>query len=69
MKTRSLLILLFLAASLIPVYFFNRYMQSLVKPRKSLQNLFAYIFIVLAFIFMYTFLLVYCIKWIFPIAK
>jgi len=66
MKLQKLLILLIIAASLIPAYYLNAWLQNLVQPRKSLGQLMLYIVLCFALVFGYTFLLVAVITRIFP---
>lgn len=58
MRTRALLILLFLVAGLIPVYFINRWIQRIVRPRESAGRFFLFLFVNFLLIVVYTVLLV-----------
>lgn len=66
MKWKSLLILLIIVASLIPAYLINKYLQKIIRPGESLGRLFLYLFCGLSLVFIYTFLLVFLIKKLFP---
>lgn len=68
MKARAIFILLIILASLIPVYYINKYFQNILRPRESLSKLFLYLLSVFAFILLYTFLIVFVIKLLFPAA-
>jgi hypothetical protein len=66
MQARSLIILFVIVVSLIPVYMINKSLQQIIRPRDSLSRLFLYLFSGLALVFIYTFLLVFLIKKLFP---
>ena len=66
MKVRSLLILLVLISAVVPVYFLNRWMQRVLRPRDSAARLFLFIFGVFVLIIIYTILIVALIARIFP---
>ncbi|HEX5651967.1 MAG TPA: hypothetical protein VFX58_02770 [Chitinophagaceae bacterium] len=66
MQARSLIILFVILVSLIPVYMINRSLQQIIRPRDSLSRLFLYLFSGFALVFIYTFLLVFLIKKLFP---
>ena len=66
MKLKALAILLIIIVSLIPVYFFNKNLQKIIKPRESLGRLFLYLLLGFVLIFVYTFLVVFIIKKLFP---
>lgn len=68
MKTRSLLILLLLLVSLIPLYFLQKLLQHSLQPRRSLGRLMLYLLTMLALVFGYTFLLVWLAGKLFPLA-
>lgn len=58
MKNRALLMLLFLAVGLIPVYFINRWIQRIIRPRESAGRFFLFLFANFLLIIVYTVLLV-----------
>lgn len=58
MKFRSLLILLILVLALIPVYYFNRWLQRVVQPRQSAPRFFLFLFTNFLLIIVYTVLIV-----------
>ena len=68
MRSRYLLILLIVIASLLPAWFFNRYMQAVIQPRRSFAQLLLYMLVMAAFVAGYTFLVVWVIMQIFPVA-
>ncbi|MCZ2460262.1 MAG: hypothetical protein LC128_11650 [Chitinophagales bacterium] len=65
MKWKAILILFLILISLIPVYWLNKYSQKIIQPQKSLARLLLYLFSGVAFVFLYTFLLVLAIKMMF----
>jgi len=68
MKWQALLILLIIIVSLFPVYLLNKYIQKNLRPRESLGRLILYLVIGFLTVFIYTFLLVYGVKKLFPAA-
>lgn len=66
MKGKAFLILFIILISLFPVYFLNKYFQKVIQPRKSFARLMLYLFSGFALVFVYTFLVVFVIKKIFP---
>ena len=67
MRSRYLLILLIVIVSLLPAWFFNRYMQAVIQPRQSVAQLLLYMLVMAAFVTGYTFLVVWVIMQIFPV--
>jgi hypothetical protein len=57
-KLRSLLILLVIALALIPVYYFNRWLQSVLRPKDSAGRFFLFLFVNFLMIVVYTVLVV-----------
>ena len=55
MRSRYLLILLIVIVSLLPAWFFNRYMQAVIQPRRSFAQLLLYMLVMAAFVAGYTF--------------
>jgi hypothetical protein len=68
MRSRYLLILLIVIVSLLPAWLFNRYMQAVIQPRQSFAQLLLYMLVMAAFVAGYTFLVVWLIMQIFPVA-
>lgn len=66
MRLKALFILFLVLISLVPVYFVNKYLQKITRPKESFGRLFLYFFTGLILAFGYTFLLVLMIKWLFP---
>jgi hypothetical protein len=58
MKLRSLLILLSIALAMIPVYYLNRWLQRVMRPRDSAGRFFLFILANFLLIVVYTVLLV-----------
>ena len=58
MKFRSLLILLIIALALIPVYYFNRWLQRVFRPKDSAGRFFLFLFVNFLMIVVYTVLMV-----------
>ncbi|HEY4111199.1 MAG TPA: hypothetical protein VGM48_19400 [Puia sp.] len=58
MKIRSLLILLIIGLALVPVYFFNRWLQRVIRPREAAGRFFLFIFVNFLLIIVYTILVV-----------
>ena len=68
MRLRAVVIILIIIASLIPVYSFNKYLQKVIRPKESLGRLMGYLLTGLVTIFVYTFLVVFIIRKLFPTA-
>jgi len=66
MRYKAIVILLIILVSLVPAYLLNKYLQKILNPRKSLGRLIIYLLGGLLLVFVYTLLLVFLIKWIFP---
>jgi len=66
MKNPSLLLFFVALLSVIPVYYFNRYLQRKLQPRQSFGRLMLYILSGFILVFAYTFLTVKVILWLFP---
>ena len=58
MKLRGLLILLIIVLALIPVYYFNRWLQRVLRPKDSAGRFFLFLFVNFLMIIVYTVLLV-----------
>ncbi|HYH14125.1 MAG TPA: hypothetical protein VD794_02830 [Flavisolibacter sp.] len=69
MRLQRLLILAFILLSIIPAYYINGWLQKVIQPRRSFGQLLLYILACFAFVFTYTFLLVWIIRQVFPQAK
>ncbi|HXB34962.1 MAG TPA: hypothetical protein VNV35_16140 [Puia sp.] len=67
MKLRALLILLALMVAIVPVYYLNRWMTVVMKPRESVGRLFLFILANFVLIVVYTVLVVGLIIRIFPV--
>ena len=66
MKFRSLLILLIIALALIPVYYFNRWLQRVLRPKESAGRFFLFLFVNFLMIIVYTVLMVGVIVRVIP---
>jgi len=69
MKWKSLVILLIILVSLIPAYLLNKYLQKTIKPGESFGRFLLYMFSGFILVFIYTFLIVYSIRRLFPMAS
>jgi hypothetical protein len=67
MKIRALVILLVLMVAIVPVYYLNRWMTVVMKPRESVGRLFLFILANFVLIVVYTVLVVGLIIRIFPV--
>lgn len=52
--------------SLLPLFLFYKWLQVKINPRQSLQRFFGFMAIMFLLVFIYTFLLVFGIRLIFP---
>jgi hypothetical protein len=66
MKARALLILLVLLLSLVPLYYLNRWLQRVMRPRESAGRFFLFLFANFVLIVVYTVFVVGVIVRIFP---
>jgi len=66
MKWKAVVILLIILVSLIPAYSINKYLQKTLRPGESLSKLLFYLLTSMLLVFIYSFLLVFIIKSIFP---
>jgi hypothetical protein len=67
MKGRSLLILLLLLLALVPIFFFNRWLQKVMRPREHVGRFFLFLFANFVLIIVYTVFVVGLIVRIFPV--
>jgi len=67
MKVRALLILLMLVVAMAPVYFFNRWLQRVMRPRENVGRLFLFMLANFVMVVVYTMLVVGMIVRIFPV--
>jgi hypothetical protein len=66
MKLKAVLILLLIILSLLPAYALYQYLQRVIQPKESMRRFLAWLIIVLTLIFVYTFLVVFIIRLLFP---
>ena len=69
MKTRSLLIFLVILLAIIPIFYFNRWMQRVMRPRESAGRFFLFIFSNFVLVIVYTVLVVGLIIRLFPLHR
>jgi uncharacterized membrane protein YidH (DUF202 family) len=65
-KLKAIAILLIIIVSLLPVYLFYKWLEKKLQPKESFRRFLIFLFIVLAVIFCYTFLVVLLIHLVFP---
>jgi hypothetical protein len=58
MKLRSLLVLLTIGLAIVPVYYLNRWLQRVIRPRESAGKFFLFIFANFLLVVIYTVLIV-----------
>jgi hypothetical protein len=68
-RLNRLLVLLIILAALLPVWFMNQWMQKLFQPRRSFVRFILFILLSFLLIFAYTFLLIYLLGKLFPVAR
>lgn len=66
MRAKAVIIILCILASLIPAYAMLGYLKKWLRPRESGSRFAAWLLSALAFIFLYTFLVVFIIRLVFP---
>jgi hypothetical protein len=64
-KLKSIIVIVIILVSLIPLYWVNAYLQRKMKPRQSFGRLFSYLLLALLLIFAYTLLIVTIIRKLF----
>lgn len=67
MKGRSLLILLLLLLALVPIFYLNRWLQQVVRPRENAGRFFLFLLANFVLIIVYTLFLVGLVVRIFPV--
>jgi len=67
MKLCSLLILLVLILAIVPIYYVNRWLQGVMRPRESAARFFLFLLASFVMIIVYTMLVVGVIVRIFPV--
>ena len=67
MKARSLLIFLIILLAMIPIFYFNRWMQRVMRPRESAGRFFLFIFANFLMVVVYTVLVIGLIVRLFPL--
>jgi hypothetical protein len=65
-KLKGPLILLIIVLSLIPLFLLQKYFKRVLQPTKSLSRFAGWLFLVLALVFIDTFLVVFFVKILFP---
>ena len=66
MKGRALLIMLILLLALVPVFYLNRWLQLVLKPREGAGRFFLFLFVNFLLIIVYTILVVGIVLRVFP---
>ena len=66
MKIKALVILGIIIVSLLPAFYISNLLERFIQPRKSFGRLMGYLISVLAFVFVYTFMIVFFIMKLFP---
>jgi hypothetical protein len=69
MRVRSLLIFLIILLAIVPIYYFNRWMQRVMRPRESAGRFFLFIFANFILVIVYTVLMVGMIVRLFPLHR
>jgi hypothetical protein len=67
MKLKGIAVLLIIILSLLPAYYINLQLLKFIEPRKAPVRFLSYMLSMLAFIFVYTFLIVWLIGRLFPV--
>jgi hypothetical protein len=67
MRLRSLIILLLLVAVMVPVYYLNRWLNRVVRPRESAGRFFLFLFANFVLVIVYVVFVVGLIVEIFPV--
>lgn len=67
MRVRSLIILLLLVAAMVPVYYLNRWLNRVVRPRESAGRFFLFLFANFVLVIVYVVFVVGLIVEIFPV--
>jgi hypothetical protein len=66
MKFKAVIILLIIIFSLIPAYMMYKYLQKVMRPKESMRLFFLWLLTNFILIFVYTFLIVFLIRLLFP---
>jgi hypothetical protein len=67
MNFKKIAVLLIIVLSLLPAYYINLQLLKFIEPRKAPMRFLAYMLSMFAFIFGYTFLIVWLIDRLFPV--
>ena len=65
----KLVVFILLLVCMVILFYFNKWLQQLIVPRKSFARLIAYILVAFALLFAFTFLFVFFISNFFPLSK
>jgi hypothetical protein len=68
-RLQRLAIILLILLSLLPAFYFNRWLKRVIDPKRSFGRFLAYLAVSLAFVFLYTFSIAMIIFRVFPPAK
>jgi hypothetical protein len=67
MNLKKIAVLLIIILSLLPAYYINQQLLKFIEPRKAPVRFLSYMLSMFAFIFVYTFLIVWLIGRLFPV--
>ncbi len=67
MKRRALLIWVIIVAAMVPLYYINRYLNKVIRPREAAGRFFLYIFANFLLVVVYTMTIIAIIVRVFPI--
>jgi len=65
---QKFLIFFLILASIVPIFYINKWLQRMIIPRKSFVRLLLYLLVMLELLFIYTFLFVTLVSKLFPLS-
>jgi hypothetical protein len=65
----KLVVFILLIVCMVILFYFNQWLQQLIRPRESFVRLITYILVAFALLFLFTFLFVFFISNLFPLSK
>jgi len=65
---QKFLIFFLILASIVPIFYINKWLQRMIIPRKSFVRLLLYFLVMLELLFIYTFLFVTLVSKLFPLS-
>jgi hypothetical protein len=66
MRLKAAAIISIILLSLIPMYMLYNYLQKVMRPRESMRQFLLWMLTVLLMVFIYTFLVVFVVRLLFP---